>query len=720
MQDRELLSIIEGYREDSLGANDGDLSDQRADALDHYHARPYGDEKQNRSQIVSKDLSETVDWIMPAIMKVFLQSGNIAEFTADSAQTEDATQQESDYVNYVIMQENEGFLVLHDAIKDSLILKNGYFKHYWHEEEKITEEEFEGLTPQELLMISMQLEQKGEIKVKSQKEIPMEVPEGMDIPEDMELPSTYDVVFEIKTMVSRCIIEAVPPEEIRVSKRCRGSLQESYFTEHVTRKTRSELIEMGMDADFVGDLASYDAGDNDDQTLSRDSVVDESDGHLGVKFDRSMDEIEFCEAYVMVDYDGDGIAELRKVVTVATKLPDGDEWNERIEAVPMTGMVPKRIPHRHVGESLDDELEDLQRIKTVLTRAMLDNAYLNSNQEWLVNERVNLNDFLRSTPGGLKRVKGEGDVGMSAVPVPFSPIIDQLLPAINYIDGVKGNRTGVDKSTTMIDPDILKQSTEGAIQANMQQASQKVEMITRLLAETGIKELVLQVQKILRNHQTEPKSANIRGKFEQVTPSQWPERTQARVKVGIGTGTESEKQAKLAFLSQEQVKLREAGLVMPPQMYNLFEDQAKALGFDMPERYAIDPKSPEYKQMEQQRAQQPPPPNPLAEAEKVKGEFGLQKTQMEVRNNGVIQNQKLSYEAQIAQLKLSQEQALKEVSSNLEIKLTQMNNESKETIAAAQMETKAMIEGLKVDIGKPGIGAGMQERTYNPETGSFL
>jgi hypothetical protein len=145
------------------------------------------------------------------------------------------------------------------------------------------------------------------------------------------------------------------------SQALQGLAANSPFTEHVTLKTRSELIEMGMPRDFVDALPSYNAEENSSERLARDSVTDENTEVTSSVSDRSMDEIEFCEAYVRVDYDGDGVAELRKVVTCAGKIPPGEDWNEPIEAVAMTGFVMKRVPHRHVGESLDDELRTSKR-----------------------------------------------------------------------------------------------------------------------------------------------------------------------------------------------------------------------------------------------------------------------------------------------------------------------------------------------------------------------
>ena len=158
----DLVAIIRAHRADALGADDGDLATQRADALNHYHGRPYGNEVEGRSQVVSRDLAEAVDWALPGIMKVFLQSGTIAEFAPVGPEDEQLAQQESDYLNLVMMRDNPGFMVLHDAVKDTLLLKNGYVKHWWEVEEKTSEETYTGLTSEQITMMSLDLEQKGQ------------------------------------------------------------------------------------------------------------------------------------------------------------------------------------------------------------------------------------------------------------------------------------------------------------------------------------------------------------------------------------------------------------------------------------------------------------------------------------------------------------------------------------------------------------------------------
>ena len=692
MRDLDAVAIIRNHRRDSLGFEDGSLSNERAKAMDHYHGRPYGNEEEGRSAVVSKDLSETVDWAMPAILRIFTQSGNVVEFEPFGPEDEDGAQQESDYTNQVVMKDNNGFIVLHDMIKDALLLKNGYVKHYWEETEKIEEEYFTGISMEEIAIMMQQHEQDGsEVEISGQEEKTVMVPDMMG---NMIPMPVFDIKIKVKRKVGKCVLEAVPCEEVRVSKRCRGSLQDSPFTEHVTRKTRTDLIEMGMEKEFVKNLPAYNERVSETEALARDSVTDESTIEVNGVSDSSMDEIEFCEAYIRIDWDGDGIAELRKIVTCADQIPPGEEWNEPICAVPITGCVPKRVPHRHVGESLDDDLADLQEIKTTLLRQLFDNIYLTNNNQWLVNERVNLQDFMQSLPGGIKRVRGMEPVAGAVTPVVTQPIIGQVLPAIDYVDSLKEGRTGISKTSTGLDPDVLKQSTKGAFMENLNRASQKVEMIARMIAETGVKEMVQQVHGILRRHQDKARMIRLRGKWVQVNPTEWKERTDLTALVGLGTGNEEEKRSKLMLAAQMQDRLVNFGLVDAPQAFSLFADLMKAMGFDVPEKHALSPDSHEY----QQRKNQPPPPPPelIIAQERLKAD--AQKFQAETQ----IDQQKFQAQAEIderqAQQEMMREQQRSQNDITIEREKMMMQAELERYKAQLKAETELKIAAMNVQF----------------------
>ena len=679
LTNKELVSIIQSHRADSLGVEDGQLTNERAEALDRYHARPYGNEMEGRSSVVSRDLSEAVDWAMPAIMRIFTQSGSVAEFDPVSAEDEPQAEIETDYVNQVIMKDNAGWLVLHDAIKDTLLLKNGYVKHWWEETERVEEIKYQGLVIEEVQKLMQDLQaDDAEVTIKGQEEHQIIGAAGP--------MSVYDLELKIKRKKGKVVLEAVPTEEIRVSRKCRGSLQDSPFVEHVTRKTRSDLIELGMSREFVDSLPAYADNITSTQRTSRDSVSNET-SEFGHAFnDRSMDEIEYCEAYIKVDWDDDGIAELRRVVTVGNEIPDGEEWNEAIPEVAITGFVAKRVPHRHVGESLYDDLADLQLIKTTLLRQLLDNVYSTNNNQWLVNERVNLADFMVSLPGGVKRIEGMEPVQSAVQAITAQPIIQQILPVVDYIDGIKESRTGISKSMTGLDPDSLNDVTKGAFMENMNRASQKVEMITRLIAESGVKEMVLRVHSLLMRYQDKQRIIRMKGKYVPVNPQEWRERTDLTVKVGLGTGNEEDRQRKLMMVADLQMKmLAPQGMVDAPHAFALFSDISKTLGFDMPDKYALSPQSPEF-----QQKMANPPPNPVVMAEQAKAQAAMQIEQVKSQATGQIEQ-------------LRAQAKLQEVQANLELQAANdardSERESMKAMYEAQLAEKQLeLDKYKVDV----------------------
>jgi len=444
METKDLAAIIKAYRRTALGSDESELSTQRMNTMDHYYGRPYGDEQEGRSQVVSRDLMETIDWVMPAIMDTFLQSGKLAEFKPIHPQDEEQARIETEYVNHVIMQDNMGYILIHDFIHDALLQKNGYIKHWWDESERIHETEYEGLT--EIDVVALFQEYKVTNLQSVLEKLNTYITEGeeaVDYTFDLEdggkleiveyeektspLGPIYDLTIKITQKVNRCKLEACPPNEVRVSRLCRGSLQESPFTEHNTRKSRSELLEMGMDKTFVKSLpAMSNENTNYSESTKRNSVTDEDNPYLELTVDESMQEVEYSESYLKVDWDGDGKGELRKIIMAGNRIPDGEEWNEPVESVGLTSCTAMRMPHRHVGFSLDDKLDFLQRIKTVLWRQLMDNVYNTNNQETVINERANIPDFLQSLPGGIKRVTGEGPVQDAVMPYQKAPIAQQV------------------------------------------------------------------------------------------------------------------------------------------------------------------------------------------------------------------------------------------------------------------------------------------------------
>jgi hypothetical protein len=680
----DLKALVNRLKTTAVGVQESELDVERQDAMDYYFGRNWKPAPEGRSQVIDRVLMDTVEWVMPQVMRVFASSDEIVKFDPVGPEDEDLAEQETAYVNHCILKKNNGFLTLYDAVKDALLLRNGYIKVFWEECEKTYVERYTGLTDdgkKKLLFDYAEEDTEIEILEEESETTYVEIPgpEGV-----VRQPITlHSLKIRVTTKAGYLCSESIPPEEIVVEEGARGSIEDLKFCGHLTTKTRTELIEMGMDEDFVNELPSInDADDQGTVEGHRDPILEDDPQ---TELDRSMQDIEYFEAYVYVDYNGDGKAELRKVVTVAGKIPEGDEWIDEIDCIPLVYGVPVRMPHRHIGISLFDLVKDLQEISSTLFRQGLDNIYITNNQRPAVSKQVNLRDLAVSKPGAPIRVDTQGaDVGGHIVYPQANPIVNQLIPVLDLVAQMRENRTGVGRNNTIIDPNVLKQSTDGAQERAFKAANAKIEMVIRLLAETLIKDWMKLAHKTLVKHQEAPAKFKMRGEYIEIDPREWQERDDLSVSVGLGTGSDEEKQIKLTSLGMVMEKAAVAGIVLPDNVYNFATDAAKTLGFKQPSRYFADPNTPEFKKMQQQKQQQAMQAQRaeslvLAEAENVKGQWKMQEAQLKAQADQIKQSQELAFKVR---------------------ELIQ-----KGAIETAQMEVDAFLQGMQLDIGQPGMAA---------------
>lgn len=613
MTESELLGLIGQYERASLGSSVSvgpsvggnikpagqtmtTLEIDRYNALNAYFGRPMGNEVEDRSQIVLPELRDTVEWIMPTLMRMFVGSGKPVQFDPEAPGDEDQADTETEVVNWVFMKQNPGFFILHDFFKDALLLRNGYVTSYWVKEKKTSVESYTGLDESEVTML---LQTDDEIEV-------MEQAERTDLIQTPAGPQPYQC-FDIKirrtTEKGRVCVECVPPEEMRVSPQARSGLDQSPFTQHMRTMSRTEAKELGFDAGLVDSITIARPAWLDLISLARNEVTDELSEENPT--DPASQLIDVRTNYIRVDYDGDGLAEFRRVVVGGDKVLANDE----IEESSFSYCSPIRMPHRHVGISYYDLLNDLQVIKTTLFRQALDNIYISNNQRVAVNwKQVNVQDLLVSRPGGIIRV--DGPVADNVMPfVQPSNLMAQILPAMEYCDLQREMRTGIGKDTMGVDADALQDVTKGGQLAAMSAAAAKVELVARLLAE-GVKDVFQKIHNLLRRHQNKEMEIKLTNKtWLKSNPAEWRERSELVVNVGLGSGNREEARANVMLLGQAQKELAVFGLVGPKQAYATFRKVTHLLGFENPSEFALDPESPEYQQMQQQKAQQPPDPH---------------------------------------------------------------------------------------------------------------
>ena len=272
------------------------------------------------------------------------------------------------------------------------------------------------------------------------------------------------------------------------------------------------------------------------------------------------------------------------------------------------------------------------------------------------------------------------------------------MPAIDYIDKVKEVRSGV-RPGSDLDPDTLQNVTKGAFMENMNRASQKIEMIARMIGETGVRESFRQMHSLLVRHQNAARAVQLKGKWVQINPAEWRERSDLSIRVGLGTGNEDDKRQKLQTAAQMQYQLLQAATQAPREvyakMYAMFEEVMESMGFDNPEQFAIAPDGPEYAQMMQnmqQRQQQQPNP----EVMKLQQQGQLEQQRMAMQQQVDANRQEM--EAQQQQAKMQMEERLANFKAQLDMQLEErrMQIKAETDLLIARMNNEAKLDAAQL------------------------
>ncbi len=584
MDHSTLKSILAAEKASALGGSQGsELAHQRALAMDYYLGEMDADTPvhQGRSRAVSTDVADTVDGIMPSLMDIFTAGDEVVRFDPVGPEDELAAAQETDFVNHVFHQENQGFAVLYSMMKDALIQKNGIAKFWWQEGLGESRETYLSLTDDAYALLLAD----DSVEVVEHTER-ADSPSAVGLGSMVESVAATSVLHDVVVLRRRpygCVkVMAIPPEEFLISKRAR-SIVEAPYCAHRVRKTVSELIQAGYPRRIVENLPTGTAPATEEEQAR--ATVDDNDRDEGSDINRAMRTVEVTEHYIRVDWDGDGIAELRKITTAGSSDEILD--NEPYDRIPFAGITPILMPHRFWGRSVADLVVEIQKIKTALIRAVLDNAYFANNQRVEVAESHTtdhtLDDLLTNRPGGIVRTKMPGGL----VPIPTNPIGPHIFPVLEYMDAAREVRTGVNRMAVGPDPNSLNPYSMTATGANLlaSAAQQRIRLIARTFAETGMKDMFLGIHELILKHGKDARQVKLRDRWVTVDPRQWRTRQDMTVTVGLGTGTRDQVQAYLSSILQMQIRALEmqggadGPLVTLTNVYNTLRKLTENAGF---------------------------------------------------------------------------------------------------------------------------------------------
>ena len=542
MQEEQLSNIISKEIRDSLNHFDSEFSADRLRALDMYLGEPLGNEVEGRSQVVLTEVADCVEQIMPSLMRIFTASDKYVRFSPRTAEDVERADQITDYINYIINNDNDGYKIFYNWFKDALLFRLGVVKFYFDETVVVKEEEYEGLSLDEITLLS----ENPDVEIVGQEEIFGQ--EFTSQNEEVEVVQSYNINVKIKKRSGKIRIENVPPEEFLVNKRAK-SLEDAYFICHRSSMTVSDLVSLGYDKDLVESYAGYDELDKEEERNRRFGDIESSGNHDPA--DDSQKEVPVFDCIIKCDYDGDGVAEMRRVLAIGS---GGDEIleNEICDYIPYAVVSPIMMPHRLIGRSIYDLTEDLQVIKSTLMRQYLDSTYLSVMPKIVAVEgQVNLDDLMNSSAGSIIRTRTAGAVQ----PLNTTGVGSEIQPLMKYVDDIKENRTGMSRASMGLDANALQSSTASAISATVKGAGQKLESYARTIAETGVKDLFKGILHLVALHQQQTRIVRLRNKFVAIDPREADSEFDVIVNVGLGTADDEQKIAFLTNIASKQEQI---------------------------------------------------------------------------------------------------------------------------------------------------------------------
>ena len=541
MDEDELQGIVGKEIDDAIDFIDNWISPVRATATQYYRGEPFGDEEEGRSQVVSMDVRDTVQAIMPSLMRIFHGSERTVEFAPNGPEDVAAAEQATAYVNFIMNRDNDGFLVTHSAFKDALVRKVGVIKAYWDDQTKFETHDLSGIDDAGLAAIAA--DPAAEIEVVASEamgEPQIDPMTGQLIPP----PMVHSIRVTYVHPDGRVKIEAVPPEEFLISREAK-SVDEADFVAHRRIVTVSELVAMGYEYDDVADLSSaHDDMNTNVERYTRNSALT---NEMNERNDPAMKKVLYVESYIRVDYDQDGIAELRKICTAG----DGKKIlaNEPCAVAPFATFCPDPEPHDFFGMSVADTVADIQRIKSSIMRNTLDSLAMSIHPRVAIVEgMVNVDDVMNTETGAIIRQRAAGQV--QPMTMPF--VGQQAFPVLQYMDEVKEARTGISKASAGLDAGALQSSTASAVQATVSAAQQHIELIARIFAETGMKRLYKLILDIVTTHQDRERMVRLSNAFVPIDPRVWNTNMDVVINVALGRGTDQERMMMLRQIGEMQ------------------------------------------------------------------------------------------------------------------------------------------------------------------------
>ena len=694
MKEDDIQGAIQQAIQAAIDYVDSDIASQRERAQRYFDGAVDLEHEEGRSKVVSTKVRDVVRGAKPSLMRIFMSNDKFVEFTPKGPEDVANAEQATAYTHWVF-NKCGGYNVLSSAIHDALIKKVGLAKVWWNTETIAKTYTYENLSDEEVQVL---VSKEGVDVVEHSQEIEMEMDEnGFEVERN-----THSMVISHKYEEGEMVIEGIPPEEFFIDGSAK-SIDDAYIVCHRTEKRAGDLIAMGYDQEVIENLSGA-----DDDTLSgeEEKVLrfgQQIDTTEGLANDPSMRSILVTEAYMRIDIEGDGIPTLHKFLCGGSnyEVLDMEPWDR----VPFADFHVDPEPHSFYGRSLAELVMNDQDTTTSVLRGILDNVALVNTPRLEVNEdMVEMDDVLNNEIGAIIRSEQIGSV--NPLTVPF--VAGSTLPALQYLDMLVEEKTGISKMSMGVNADMLQNTSATAAALTAQAGAGQVEVMARNLAE-GTKRLFQLMLHVAVKNSPDEQMMRLNGQFVPVDPSVWDIEMDMEINVGLGTGQEDVKAAALmqTFATQQQIWQTygpKNGLVSMTQMRNTLADTLALSGFKNADRYYA-PMNPETEQQlmaqmaeaeAQAAAQQGQQGDPMAaaliQAEQIKAQAKLQGDQM--RMQGKMQGDQIKMQAnmQVKAAEMQSAQGKELADLQLQYRELQQNDD----LSRDKMNQELLVQAAKI------------------------
>lgn len=515
----------------------------------------------NISDVTASDFHDTVEWAIPSLIKVFFGNEDICKLQGvNSEQDEKAAAAHSELIKYQLERCNDGFLIFYDWIKNSLIDNLGIVKCYWERESTVEAKQLV-MSPQELMGLQMN----PKINILSVEQI---------------APEILNVEYEETTNVTKNQpkLEVIPPSEFRFSPEAK-SLENIDFVAHrkivnldYLRRREREGVFQNIDSVVEDEGTDGSVQRTNYETDLNPRAFDKINDHG--KEDAKKEYLLY-ECYVKTDINDDGILEDLIVTIVGNtiiRLEENTMGRHPFFVISPIRDTLRLFPRRGIA----DLVGELQDLNTAFLKQIIYNIAVNNNKQAFINidMLVDPNEFT----DGRKAVRVSGNPREAVQWCPIEQLQPQVFQFLEYMNSMKENRTGITRYNQGMDANSLNKTATGITQI-MNASNQRLELIARIFAETGIKQLFRHMIKMNQMYITEETFIRITDKPKPIYPEDLEGTIDITVNVGVVAGSKQQQAQAMQLLLGMYPQLVMAGIADVSHVSYAFGRLVEALGY---------------------------------------------------------------------------------------------------------------------------------------------